>query len=312
MWQRVLIFLWGVGFCLLPHGSYADNIQNGFDLSNHAVPLHEIRKGGPQKDGIPAIHTPYFIPAQEATFLRPQDRVLGLVHEKESRAYPLKILNWHEVVNDVIQGRPIMITYCPLCGTGIGFERNLGGTTYEFGVSGLLYQSDMLMYDQQTQSLWSQLAMEAVAGPLAGTRLRHIFLEHTTWETWRNAHPHTQVLSTETGFHRDYNLDPYLGYAERMDLMFPVNHTNDRLHPKEWVIGVEIDGVAKAYPFSELEKGLAPIKDQLNTTEVIIEFDPSARTAGVHAPNQSPIPSVTAYWFAWYAFHPDTLIFQHP
>lgn len=155
--------------------------KNGFDVSCHAVPIEEIRSGGPPRDGIPALVNPVFVSAEKATFLRDGDRVLGLVGNRESKAYPIKILNWHELVNDWIDDHPILITYCPLCGTGIAFERQIDQNPVIFGVSGLLYQSDLLMYDRETESLWSQIAMKAIAGPLTGARLQPLFLEHTTW-----------------------------------------------------------------------------------------------------------------------------------
>lgn len=303
--------LW-IGFCLwlFPILSLAGTSINGFDLSTHAIPVEEIRRGGPPKDGIPAILQPKFVRANEATFLHAQDRILGVNQGGEAKAYPIKILNWHEVVNDTVNGRPVVISYCPLCGTGIGFQRQLKGKTYTFGVSGLLYQSDMLMYDHQTESLWSQLAMESVAGLLTGEGLSHIFLDHTTWEVWRKAHPETKVLSSETGYQRDYQRDPYLGYAGRMDLMFPVNHNNAEYHPKEWIVGVVVKGVAKAYPFAELGKTAGSIMDQVNGASITIKYDPQSKSALIFDSQKTPIPSVMAYWFAWYAFHPDTLIFK--
>ena len=170
-----------------------------FDLTKHSVPLDQIADGGPGKDGIPAILAPRFVSAGEATFLQDTDRVLGLTQGADAKAYPIKILNWHEIVNDVVGGKPVVVTYCPLCGTGIAFDAAILGQRRSFGVSGLLYQSDLLMYDHQTESLWSQIGMHAVAGPLTGEKLTPVFLEHTTWGEWRAAHPATLVLSTKTG-----------------------------------------------------------------------------------------------------------------
>lgn len=294
--------------CLLGNTALS---KNGFDLSRHAVPIEEIRAGGPPRDGIPAITAPAFIPASEATFLGDDDRILGIAGRHESKAYPVKILNWHEIVNDWIDDRPILITYCPLCGTGIAFDRRIQGQPAIFGVSGLLYQSDLLMYDRTTESLWSQIAMKAVAGPLTGTSLQPVFLEHTTWGAWRRAHPRTTVLSTETGFVRDYARDPYSGYAQRPELMFPTPHHDDRYPPKEWVLGVEIDGIAKAYPFSELRRTSGHFADRIGGHSLHIDFDASQQSATIRNEHGAPIPSVLAYWFAWVAFHPDTLVFAH-
>ncbi len=284
--------------------------RGGFDLSTHSVPPEQIMDGGPRKDGIPAILTPRFVTASQADFLNNNDRVLALSRGREAKAYPIKILNWHEVVNDRLDGRPVVVTYCPLCGTGIAFDATIGNATYTFGVSGLLYQSDLLMYDHQTESLWSQISMEAVAGPLTGSKLEPVYLVHTTWGEWKAEHPATQVLSTRTGFFRDYSRDPYDGYAQRRDLMFDVTHFDPTYHPKAWIVGVEIDGTAKAYAFSELEKTETPVRDRVNGRTLVIQFNRQAASATVSDEDGNPIPSVMAYWFAWYAFHPDTTTFQ--
>ncbi len=313
--RRLSKWAWGVisvvGGSLLLFGwlGLGQRSSNEFDLSKHSVPLNQIESGGPGKDGIPAILNPRYVQASQATFLLDADRVLGLSTRTEAKAYPIKILNWHEIVNDWIGGKPAVITYCPLCGSGIGFNPVVNGRAFTFGVSGLLYQSDLLMYDHQTESLWSQIAMQAVAGPLTGTRLTPMFLEHTTWGEWRTAHPSTLVLSTKTGHFRNYDRDPYLGYADRRDLMFDTTHFDPSYHPKEWVLGVEVNGVFKAYPFSELKKLKAPLTDHLNGQTINMRFNPQAQSALVTDDAGRPLPSMMAFWFAWYAFHPDTQVF---
>lgn len=287
---------------------FAGRSSGEFDLSKHNVPLEQIISGGPGKDGILAILNPLFVRAT-AEFLAAEDRVVGLVHGHEAKAYPIKILNWHEVVNDTMDGQSVVITYCPLCGTGIGFEAVIHGRRSTFDVSGLLYQSDLLMYDHQTESLWSQIAMEAVAGPMTRTKLRPIFLTHTTWGEWRHDYPSTLVLSTKTGYTRDYDRDPYLGYAQRPDLMFTTNHRDRRYHPKEWVLGVEVDGSFKAYPFSELNKVKTPLTDTVNGQEIRIIYNRQARTGSITTADGVPLPSMLAFWFAWSAFHPNTEVF---
>ncbi len=308
--RRSVVIGLAAGGLLLGALGFSMRSSGDFDLSKHSVPLDQIVSGGPGKDGIPAILKPVFVPVREASFLKDEDRILGLSQGGDAKAYPIKILNWHEIVNDTIGGKPVVVTYCPLCGTGIGFEAAVQGRPHTFGVSGLLYQSDLLMYDHQTQSLWSQISMEAVAGPLTGSKLRHIFLEHTTWGEWRVAHPATLVLATKTGYFRDYDRDPYLGYAQREELMFDTKHFDPRYHPKEWVLGVEVKGAFKAYPFAELKKVKGPLTDQINGQKVRIHFNPRALSASVTDADGRPMPSVMAFWFAWYAFHPDTQVFQ--
>jgi len=283
--------------------------HNGFDLTQHSVALEDIHSGGPPRDGIPAIIHPHFVSVDDTTFLQENDRILGIQGKEEAKAYPVKIMNWHEIVNDSLEGMPIVITYCPLCGTGMGFTRNLQGDFTTFGVSGLLYQSDLLMYDHQTESLWSQIAMESVAGPRTGEKLDLLLLEHTSWGEWKKTHPQTLVLSTQTGYTRAYDRDPYVGYAKQEDLMFPISHVDPRYHTKEWVLGVEVQGVFKAYPFSELTKGPELIHDTVNGELILIQFNRAAYSAKALSSDGTPIPSLMAYWFAWSAFHPDTLVF---
>ena len=311
-WRWVLLLAGGAVLILTAWLGLRKIPTTPFDLTRHSVPLDQLVDGGPGKDGIPAILTPKFVTISDATFLRDEDRVLGLTRGTEARAYPIKILNWHEIVNDTIGGKAVVVTYCPLCGTGMAFEAEVQGRRHTFGVSGLLYQSDLLMYDHQTKSLWSQIGMHAVAGPLMREKLTPIFLEHTIWRDWRAAHPSTVVLSTSTGSFRSYDRDSYAGYGDSSELFFDTTHVDSRYHPKEWVAGLEIDGVAKAYPFLELKKVTAPVADQVNGRHVTVRFNATSRSASVVDGQGHPIPSVTAFWFAWYAFHPNTLVFTAP
>ena len=301
-WRWLLLLAGGAALILAAWLGFRKVPTTTFDLTRHSVPLDQLVDGGPGKDGIPAILTPTFISATGATFLRDEDRVLGLTAGTEAKAYPVKILNWHEIVNDTIGGKAIVVTYCPLCGTGMAFEVEVQERRHTFGVSGLLYQSDLLMYDHQTESLWSQIGMQAITGPLTGEKLTPMFLEHTIWREWRAAHPSTIVLSTRTGSFRNYDRDPYTGYGESSELFFDTTHFDSRYHPKEWVVGLEIDGVTKAYPFVELKKVPSPLVDRANGRRVTVRVNAESRSASVVDENGRPIPSVTAFWFAWYAF----------
>jgi len=285
--------------------------RNGFDLAGALVPISQIESGGPPKDGIPAIDQPRFVAAGDAHFLHADDRVLGVVRNGVAKAYPVRILNWHEIVNDTFAAEPIVVTFCPLCGTGIAYVSQADGKALSFGVSGLLYNSDVLLYDRQTQSLWSQILAEAVSGPLKGSRLTAIALTHTSWADWSHRHPDTLVLSTDTGFVSDYTRDPYAGYLHSRTLMFPVARHSWRYPPKEPVIGVEVDGKFKAYPFVELAriKG-GRITDTLGGKTLAIRYDAEHRTGAVFDAQGKEIPTITAFWFAWYAFHHDTDVFE--
>lgn len=285
--------------------------KKGFDLKNTSIPISEILDGGPPKDGIPSIDSPEFVKAEKAS-LKADERILGIFENDIAKAYPIKILNFHEIVNDRIGEQPIVVTYCPLCGSGLVFDATIGGTTYNFGVSGLLYNSDVLLYDRQTESLWSQLEYKAVSGPMRGHHLEIINTANTTWENWKSKHPNTLVLSENTGFKRDYSLDPYPNYSSSSTIYFPVANENKEFHPKEMVIGLEIEGSFKAYPFSELKKsGRSSIEDTLNKKRIIIEYDTRSKSAEIFDVEGVPIPAVTNFWFAWYAFHPETAVYKH-
>jgi len=284
--------------------------MNGFDLKDSLIPVLQINFGGPEKDGIPSIDKPDFVSAGFAAFLRNDDQVLGLVRGKVARAYPLPILNWHEVVNDRIGKDPVVITYCPLCGTGVAFDARINGRELSFGVSGLLYNSDVLLYDRQTHSLWSQLLGQAISGPLKGQRLTMLPLTHTSWADWRKAQPATQVLSTNTGTVRPYRRDPYDGYEKAEELMFPVQFRAAGFHPKERVLGIKLDGRSKAYPFVELGKTSGEFVDRIGDQALTIRYERNAKRATAHGSDGQQLAAVVGYWFAWYAFNPATEVFR--
>jgi len=306
---------WLVGFplvlsaALLSAGVYGRD-DNGFDLSGGLVPAEEIHLGGPSRDGIPAIDRPRFVSAEKAGFLDGDDQVLGLARNRVSKAYPIPIMNWHEIVNDDLGGEAVTVTYCPLCGTGVAFAARVGSTVLNFGVSGFLYNSDVLLYDRETESLWSQLLNQAITGPMKGQKLEPVVLTHTTWRAWRRRHPDTLVLSTDTGHRRDYGRDPYGGYEQDRSLYFPVSARSRRYHPKERVLGLEIGGRFKAYPFAELSRSdEREIRDEFSGRDLRIRFDPANESASVFDATGKQLPAVTSFWFAWYAFHPQTDVF---
>ena len=275
------VVLVGITLLLTNSLSIASTTKNGFDLRNALVSENKILSGGPQRDGIPAIDKPTFISGKQATFLKPDDRVLGLINKKQAKAYPITILNHHEIVNDNVGGDKIAVTYCPLCGSGIAYRSEIGGKNLSFGVSGLLYNSALLLYDRQTESLWSQILGKAVTGPMKGIKLETVQLTYTTWRDWLQRYPNTLALSTKTGFPRDYSKEPYAGYEKSGRLWFPVNFRAMGYHPKERIIGIEINGKFKAYPFTELSKTPGKIKDSVNGKKLLIRFDSQNQTGSV-------------------------------
>ncbi len=294
---------------LLPAIESVADSKNGFALDGALIPSEQILHGGPGRDGIPSLDDPTFVAARKAKFLAPNDRVLGIEINGIRRAYPIRILNYHEIVNDLIGGEPIVITYCPLCGSGMAFSSTIDGKRFEFGVSGLLFNSDVLLYDRQTKSLWSQIKSTAVTGRMKGTRLDVIPLTNTTWRDWQMRYPHSQVLSTDTGFRRNYEVNPYPNYGQSGRLYFPVAEENQRYHRKSLVLGLEVDGHFKAYPFDELKKGPSQFVDQFQGRSLEIRYDDENQTARIVEVDGDEMPTLLAYWFAWYAFHPDTAIY---
>jgi len=284
--------------------------SNGFDLSNPLIKITEIHHGGPAKDGIPAIDRPHFIKANKAYFLNSTDRILGLSINGVTKAYPIKILNYHEIVNDFFKNKAVVITYCPLCGSGIAFSAHINGKDRTFGVSGLLYNSDVLLYDRETNSLWSQILASAVTGEQSGTPLKMLALTHTPWRDWKKQYPNSLVLSDHLGFERDYNRSPYGGYTDSQHLYFPVSSLNSRYHPKEKVIGLHLKGIHKVYPFTELAKVKSPYQDTVAGQKMTLIFNAEKRTGKILDQQQKEIPTTTLFWFAWMTFYPESLIFN--
>lgn len=288
----------------------AELTMNGFDLNNAIIPVRDILSGGPPRDGIPSIDAPQFIQPSQADFMKDEDLVVSVTFDGQTRAYPLRILVWHEIVNDVVGGHPIAVTYCPLCGTAMVFDRRVGERTLTFGVSGLLYQSDVLMYDRETESLWSQLKMQSVSGPQATTHLNWLSSEHLTWAAWESAYPEGMVLSTDTGFPRNYKQMPYAGYETEEATMYPAPYTRTELKTKDWVIGIIVGSEARAYPVDGLPANQR-IEDLVGGSNIAISYDPvSHRPSVVNANRQEAVPYVMAYWFAWQAFHPETSLWS--
>ncbi|MEX2159686.1 MAG: DUF3179 domain-containing protein [Dehalococcoidia bacterium] len=249
------------------------------DFAKHAVDPSELVSGGPGKDGIPAIDEPQFIPIAEATsFLDDREPVIVVEVNREARAYPVQILIWHEIVNDTVGDMPLTVTYCPLCNSAIAFERDVAGTVYDFGVSGLLRNSDLVMYDRQTESWWQQFTGEAIVGSLTGTVLDFVPASTVSFADFRAAHPAGMVLSRDTGFARAYGTNPYVGYDETTNPFLFEGEADSRLPPAERVVAVELDGETVAYPFSALEERLV-VEDTVGGTPIVVLFQPGTASA---------------------------------
>ncbi len=227
----------------------SDSIQNSNNTSNWTIPVTEVLDGGPGKDGIPALINPNFETVQTVNYLQDTDLVIGYKQGDDVRAYPHAILDWHEIINDNVGSVSVAVTYCPLTGTGIGWNRVLDHSETTFGVSGLLYNTNLIPYDRETNSNWSQILNESVNGSLVGKKADLIQLFETDWDTWKALYPNSMVLSTNTGFSRTYGQSPYGDYNTNNDrFLFPVPK-DPRLPSKERVLAIVDDRDAKAYRF---------------------------------------------------------------
>lgn len=290
--------------------TYADE---EFQMDNMQIPSWDVVAGGPGKDGIPSLTDPTFITAKKDKWLEKEDLVIGLTIDGVSKAYPIAIMNYHEVVNDDFGGRSVAITYSPLCGSAMAYRTEDKNNEWELAVSGLLYNNNALYFDRQTESLWSQVLGRAVSGQVAGAELELLPTTLTTWEEWEETHPEGMVLSKETGYTRNYELDAYEYYASTDRLMFPINHNDDRLELKERIIGVNVDGTFKAYPYSILASSDdTVIEDELNGQQIRITFNSTSKTAIITDADGEILPSSSMYWFAWSAFHPETILHGLP
>ena len=295
------------------------------DFARHTVPLREFQSGGPGKDGIPALDRPRFVRVADVRFLRPREPVIALELAGRARAYPLQILTWHEIVNDIVAGVPVGVTFCPLCNTAIAFDRRVGGRTLSFGTTGNLRNSDLVMYDRQTESWWQQFGGEGVVGRYAGTRLRVLPARIVAWASFGAQHPDGLVLSRETGYNRPYGENPYAGYDDvSSPPFFPTRNADDRrLPPKERVVFLERDGSAVAIPFTTLAK-----KRQLTVKLAGRRFQvrwqggvssaldrgeiASGRDVGAAQVLERGRPTTFSepFWFAVAAFRPDVRIIR--
>jgi hypothetical protein len=277
----------------------------GFDENTeHVVPFDDLHQGCPDRDCITSIDSPKFVPAADADHVGDQDVVIAISWQGEFRAYPARILDHHEIVNDTIAGTPIAITWCPLCGSAVGIHREIGGRATEFGVSGVLYESNLVLYDRATESLWDQIGMTAIVGPMTGEKLRLVPVTMTRWSRWRDRHPETVVLSTDTGFEEDYSKDYYTDYRDSTRLMFPVSKEDERLHPKTVVYGFQLGAGAVAFSESLLiEQGTS--RHQVLGEEFVVEYhdDGSVVLTEGNGDTHSPI---RLFWFTWYTFYPET------
>ena len=252
-------------------GTGNSSSSGGSGNDTWSIPLSEVFDGGPGKDGIPALTDPQFVPAGEADYMNDDDLVIGFVRGDDARAYPHRILDWHEIINDQVGDVNISVTYCPLTGTGIGWNREINGSVTTFGVSGLLYNSNLIPYDRLTDSNWSQIMLECVNGSLLGNGIETFPLVETTWLTWKNMYPSTKVVSRLTGYNRDYGRYPYGNYRTSHDyLIFPVSNRDDRLSNKDRVHGIFLPGSTRVYPMSVFGDSVTVVQEKVDGRNIVL------------------------------------------
>ena len=297
---------------------------NGFSLTTCLIPRTQIVSGGPSRDGIPALNAPAMVSADAGSYLADDDRIVGISIQGDVRAYPIKILAWHEVVNDVVGGVPIVVTYCPLCQSVFVFDRRFDDGVRVFGVSGLLYNSNVLMFDRQPEgreSLWSQAQMRAVTGPAAEEEAHLTVLpsELTSWRDWVERLPYTRVMSLQTGYSRSYMRPAYAEYFATDSLMFPVELKTARppgRQNKDLLAVVYAGGMARAYAFEDVVESAGRngiLTDRIGDIEVRLR--PILEVGSIRIePVEDVIPLSTAYmfWFTLSAMQPETSLFPLP
>lgn len=284
--------LFGIAFCAvvgvvpvfgqsgLPDGAPRALEQFDTDLSKTTIALSELRSGGPSKDGIPSIDHPKFVSIDAARdWVDPKEPIIRVEQNGEVRGYPLQILTFHEIVNDVVGGTPVAVTFCPLCYSSITFRRTIDGEPVTFGVSGLLRNSDLVMFDRKTETLWQQFTGKAIAGTLVGQTLEVLPSQLVSFRQFAEANPNAQVLSRETGYNRPYGQNPYAGYDDVDQSPFAYDGpTDDRLPPKEKVVAVSIDGSHKGYPHS-VTKEKHIVHDVVADRPIVVFHAPGAVSA---------------------------------
>jgi hypothetical protein len=291
-------------------GGVAPKTINGFRLVPLLVKPELVRAGGPARDHIKAVDDPQFVTPEQASWVAGDTPVMGVELSGEARAYPVHLMERHQIVNDVLAGVPIAVSYDPLAGTPRAFRRSVGEKDLHFGVSGVVYNACSLMYDRETQSLWSQFTGQAISGPLAGTRLDRIRVRQEPRDLWLGRAPASTILVRPDPKGIDYRYSPYQAYWLQEEIPFPVAAKDPRFHSKELVLGVVAQGKARAFLGSLLTAAGGRVTDDFHGQTIRILYDSEDAFMQWEIPREVEVTE--AYWFAWKAFHPDTEIWDDP
>jgi len=286
----------------------ASAVLNGFSLDDLSVPRDSVVAGGPPRDGIRSVDSPEFASSAEARWVKGTTPVIGVVQGGEARAYPTHLLEFHQIVNDTLGGVPIAVTYDPLAGIPRAFRRTVDGKTLEFGVSGLIHNSNFILYDRETESLWLQYDGRAIAGPLAGRRLEAVPVRQEILDLWLARHADSPVLRPPDSERHDYRYSRYQAYWTKDAAPFPVAAEDRSYHAKELVVGVVVDGTARAYLGSILTAAGGRAVDEIAGKRIQVDYDTNLGAFAWDVPEGVDVTE--AYWFAWKAFNPDTEVWQ--
>jgi len=284
------------------------------DGVRHSVPLGEILSGGPPKDGIPPIDNPKFVSLREADdWLGDEEPGIAFSKGDTHRFYPYQIIVWHEIVNDTVEGERVLVTYCPLCLTGFVLDPVVGGERVEFGTSGKLWKSNLVMYDRKTDSLWSQVLAEAIVGEMTGSKLKVLPSDQVRYGDWKKKYPQGSVLSRDTGAFRRYGQNPYGDYFSTTNLALSLaNPTDTRLTNDAFVFGIVVNEKAKAYS-TEAVKAKGTVEDTFEGTSFILRHDPELdviRMFELEEGKEERVNPISGFWFSWAAAHPDTELYK--
>lgn len=283
---------------------------HGFTLSPSLVAREKIIAGGPKRDAIPRVDQPKFVSIQEARWVAADTPVIGIALAGEARAYPIHLLERHQVVNDHFGSTQIVVTYDPLAGAPLVYLRSVNGRVLTFGVSGLIYNSNFLLYDLETESLWSQFLGKAIAGPLSGTELEYINVHQEPAAAWLRRHRDSKVLMRPLPNKIDYGYSPFQRYWTEDQIPFFVEAKDERFHAKELVLGVSKSGQHRAYLGSILTALGKSVKDRFMEREIKLAYFPDLALFSWDAPDDVRV--IEAYWFAWKAFYPNTNLWNDP
>lgn len=291
--------------------STTKNFHSLKNISKNLVDPSELVSGGPPEDGIPSIDNPEFLSIEESIWIDDSAEVFVLVVNDTVKVYPQSILVWHEIVNDELAGTPIAITYCPLCGSSVAYKRIINGTSVEFGTTGLLYNSNLVLYDRTTGSYWTQIRGQAIIGDLAGEMLEKIPLQTMAWRDVKNRFKSARVLSRKTGYSRSYGNDPYSDYYEREEILFPVKNIDSKyeLNTKTIVIGITVNNEPKAYTEFDLLTA-ENITDRVGGNSLFFKMEKDGFLTIENIDTGEMIPWERDFWFAWFAFHPETTLYS--